>query len=165
MDIDLGWLVSGFARASDKLHEPSNVTYGPDLQGAFPVISWVQAGSWAEVVDHTDITDEWIPCPGKCGKYSYVLRVSGESMFDPAGRKSFKDGDLIFVDPEKQAENGSLVVVKMTDDETATFKQLMIEENGTRYLKALNPSWPNRIMQINGSATICGVVTYKVEPM
>ena len=47
MDIDLGWLVSGFARASDKLHEPSNVTYGPDLQGAFPVISWVQAGSWA----------------------------------------------------------------------------------------------------------------------
>ena len=43
-----------------------------------------------------------------------------------------------------------------------TFKQLIIEE-GHRYLKALNPDWPHRIIEVNSNATICGVVGFKGE--
>lgn len=151
---------------SPTLAERSNVMPGPELQGVYPVISWVQAGNWTEVIDlqHPGLAEEWLPCPGKCGPNTYALRVVGESMYDPTGRRSFREGDLIFVDPDKQAENGSLVVVKLTDDHKATFKQLIIEDD-QKYLKALNPSWPNRIMPINGNAVMCGVVIYKVEPM
>lgn len=44
----------------------------------------------------------------------------------------------------------------------ATFKKLIVEGN-ERYLKALNPAWPEPIIRINGNATICGVVVFKGE--
>lgn len=50
----------------------------------------------------------------------------------------------------------------LEDSQEATFKQLIIEE-GHQYLKALNPDWPNRIIEVNSNATICGVVVFKGE--
>lgn len=44
----------------------------------------------------------------------------------------------------------------------ATFKQLIVEGK-RKYLKALNPDWPERIIQSHASATICGVVIFKGE--
>ena len=83
-------------------------------------------------------------------------------MYDPTGKRSFKDGDLVLVEPHAHAENGSLVVVRLDDESEATFKQLIIE-GGRKFLKALNPNWPNRIFEVNGNATICGVVKAKTE--
>ena len=82
-------------------------------------------------------------------------------MYNPVGEPTFSDGDLILVEPELEAHNGSLVVVTLDDEHEATFKQLVIEGD-KKYLKALNPSWPERIIQVNGNATICGVVINKV---
>jgi SOS-response transcriptional repressor LexA len=48
------------------------------------------------------------------------------------------------------------------DTAEATFKQLIVEE-GHQYLKALNPEWPNRIIEVNQNARICGVVVFKGE--
>jgi len=31
-------------------------------------------------------------------------------------------------------------------------------EGDKKYLKALNPAWPEKIIEINGNATLCGVV-------
>ena len=42
------------------------------------------------------------------------------------------------------------------------FTQLIIEE-GKQYLKALNPDWPNRIIEVDEEATICGVIVFKGE--
>lgn len=83
-------------------------------------------------------------------------------MHNPHGRPSFQDGDLIFVDPDRDAIHGSMVVVRLDDEQEATFKQLVVE-GSQRYLRAANPLWPNPIMQINGNATICGVVIFKGE--
>jgi SOS-response transcriptional repressor LexA len=91
-----------------------------------------------------------------------VLKVRGESMFNPNGRPSFADGDLIFVDPDRRAEHGSLVVVKLESSSEATFKRLVIDE-GRMLLQSLNPSWPERIIPINEKAVICGVVILKSE--
>lgn len=81
-------------------------------------------------------------------------------MFAPTGKHSYSDGDIIFVDPEREAINGSRVVVRLDDSKEATFKQLVIEGD-KKYLMALNPSWPDRIIEVKGNATICGVVIGK----
>lgn len=142
----------------------NNVEPGPESRGLIPLISWVQAGSWSEVVDLYAVGDaeDWLPCPSNHGPRCFALRVRGESMYDPHGRRSFQDGDIVYVDPDRQPENGTLVIAKLTDSQEATFKRLVIEGE-KRYLQALNPSWPNRVMPINGDCAIVGVVFSKVE--
>lgn len=161
--VDPVWLETG---RGQMLPSDSNIEPGPDIKGLVPLISWVQAGSWCEVEDLYAVGDaeEWMPCPTSHGPRTYALRVRGESMFNPHERRSFRDGDIIFVDPDRLAENGSPVIAKLDDSQEATFKQLVIEGE-ERYLKALNPNWPDRIIRINGNATICGVVIGKYEVM
>ena len=154
----VGYLVSGEGDGTP------NVEPGPEQKGYVPLISWVQAGSWCEVEDIYAVGDaeDWLPCPTSHGPRTYVLRVRGESMNNPHSRKTFREGDLIYCDPDRQAENGSMVVVKLDDEQQATFKQLIIEGD-QKFLKPLNPNWPEPIIKINGNATICGVVIGKYE--
>ena len=74
----------------------------------------------------------------------------------------FHDGDLIFVDPNVEPVHGKYVVVMLEDTSEATFKQLIVE-GGRQYLKALNPNWPDPIIEIDQNARICGVVVFKGE--
>ena len=136
-----------------------NTHLGPDIRSLHPVISWVQAGDWMEIAEgyEPQYGEELLPCPVKCSQDSYVLRVHGISM-----EPKFHNGDLIFVDPHVDPVSGKYVVVMMEDTAEATFKQLIVE-GGRQYLKALNPEWPNRIIEINQNARICGVVVFKGE--
>ncbi|QIN62481.1 LexA repressor [Caballeronia sp. SBC1] len=88
----------------------------------------------------------------------YFLRVVSDSMYDPADRDSFAVGDFILVRPQSDAENGSVVVVESHDGAWSTFRQL-VTEGGTKYLKALNPSWSDRMVEMSDDLRICGVVT------
>ena len=83
-------------------------------------------------------------------------------MYNPTSKQSFSDGDLLYIDPQKQAVSGSLVIAKPTDTDREVFRQLTIGGDGQRYLKALNPSWPEPITPMGTSASIKGVVVYKV---
>ena len=120
-----------------------------------PLVSWVQAGDWSEVadVDPADGTDLHI-CPVSCGSNTFALLVKGESM-----EPEFQEGDVIFVDPDRFAEPNSYVVVCTEATGEATFKKL-IEEGGQRYLRAVNPAWPNPIVEARPDVRICGVVVY-----
>ncbi len=84
-------------------------------------------------------------------------------MHNPAGRPSYADGDIIFVDPDREAKNGDRVIVRLDDQQEGTFKQLLVED-GRKMLKALNPEWKPRYVEINGNATITGVVIGKWVP-
>jgi len=136
-----------------------NAHDGPDLRSLHPLISWVQAGNWCEISDSFAAEDgfELLPCPVQCSSESFVLRVRSTSM-----EPKFHEGDLIFVDPNASADHGKYVVIRLDESNEATFKQLIIEE-GKRYLKALNPDWPNRIIEVDEEATICGVIVFKGE--
>lgn len=136
-----------------------NAEPGPELRSLRPLISWVQAGEWTEIASDFALGDaeDLLPCPVRCSADTFVLRVRGESM-----EPKFHDGELIFVDPQVAPVSGRYVVVRLEDSQEATFKQLIIEE-GHQYLKALNPDWPNRIIEVNSNATICGVVVFKGE--
>jgi len=119
-----------------------------------PLISWVQAGSWESINDSFQYgaVDEYYPCPEKHSDATFALKVVGESM-----SPDFIDGEIIFVDPEVEPKNGSCVVVRQNGDSEATFKQLMVD-GSDNYLKALNPNWPKKIIEMLPDATICGVV-------
>ncbi|WP_454688296.1 S24 family peptidase [Achromobacter aloeverae] len=128
------------------------------MQGQVPLISWVQAGALTEVIDNyaPGDADVWHACPRRHGPHTFALRVRGVSM-----EPKFQDGDIIFVDPDVAAEHGRNVVVRFEDSKEATFKQLVVEGEH-KYLRALNPDWPGpRLIEIDASATICGVVIGK----
>jgi SOS-response transcriptional repressor LexA len=109
--------------------------------------------------------EKWIPCPVRHGPRSFALRIRGISMFNPGSKPSFEEGDIGFFDPDVTPQPNtrlmqSCVVVRLEDKHDSTFKQL-IEEGGRRYLKALNPPWPEPIIEVNADATICGVAIGK----
>jgi len=137
--------------------EPSNVApaYFKE-ERRFPVISWIQAGEWSEAIDtfQPGDADEWESSDSNVGDNAFWLRVIGDSMTAPSGL-SIPEGHMILVDPASPADNGSLVVAKLTDSNKATFKKLVIDA-GQKYLKPLNPSY--RTIEINGNCRIVGVV-------
>ena len=156
-------LATKLERAMDKpegwMDEPHGGVAADDAGwsagGACPLISWVQAGAWTEAPEFAG-AEALLHCPVRCGPDTFVLRVSGESM-----APRFQDGELIFVDPERTPRSGSYVVVRRGDGTgAATFKQL-VEEDGRRYLKAVNPDWPERIVEADPDAAVCGVVVFK----
>lgn len=160
------WLLYGDGGAIPTTAEiiplPNTVALGRADENVFvPVISWVAAGSFSNV--ETVPVDElikWVPCPVPHGKNTFALKVVGASMENPNGKPSFEDGDIIYVDPEREPENKSLVVVTLEGSSSATFKQLIIELDG-KYIQPLNPNWHEKIIKINGNATINGVVIGK----
>lgn len=131
-----------------------NVDDGPAISGRAPLISWVKAGAFHEPADPYRVgeAEDWFPMPRRAGPRTYALRVRGVSM-----EPRYHDGDIIFVDPDAEARHGSRVVVRLENEKEATFKELVIEGEH-RFLKALNPLWPDPLIRINGEATICGVV-------
>lgn len=132
---------------------------GPAVFIRVPLISWVQAGNWNDAEDPYSVGDaeDWLPCPTSCGPRTYCLRVSGLSQYNPNGEVSYREGDIIFIDPDLDPMPGDDVIVRLEDEGKTTFKQY-IEENGERYLRARNPTWPNPIIPVNSTAIFCGVV-------
>jgi len=121
-----------------------------------PVISWVQAGEWDEAIDlHLPgFGEDFEPVPATAGPNVFWLRVVGDSMTAQSGL-SVPEGHLILVDPDMQADNGSLVVAKLDETQEVTFKQLVIDA-GQKYLKPLNRDY--KTISINGNCRIVGVV-------
>lgn len=127
-----------------------------------PLISSVQAGNWCEIAGslRPEDAEAWLPCPVRHGPGTFCLHVEGESMSNPGGKPTYEPGDVIFVDPGRAAQPGDRVVVRLEAQQQATFKQYL-EEDGRKFLRALNPDWRPKFIEINGEATICGVVIGK----
>ena len=161
LNLARGWLDQPHEAASE-INEP-HAAYRHGAPGQtlvarlYPLISWVQAGRWTDTGGQFVAQDaeEWMPCSARCGPRTFALRVQGASMED-----KFFAGDLIFVDPDREPTDKSFVVVRLDDSDQATFKQLIIEGD-RRYLRAYNPRWPEPIIEINGDATLCGVVVFR----
>lgn len=119
-----------------------------------PVLSWVQAGNFTNVesVDMSQVT-EWFPLPDDCEKCFY-LKVRGVS-----NEPDFVEGDYIVVDPTvyySDMQSGDIIVVRK--DKDATFKKLVVESDGTRYLKAINPNFHPNIIPIDEDCYFIGQV-------
>lgn len=128
-----------------------SVEAGPELH-AVPLISWVQAGRWNEVEDPYRVGDgeKTVYTTRKVGLRAFALRVVGDSM-----APDFPEGTIVVVDPDRTAEHGSPVIVRLEDTQEVTFKLLKIDA-GRRYLEAINKTYEP--IKIDSNATITGVV-------
>lgn len=122
-----------------------------------PLISWVTAGMMRDAEDAYPVghAQEWMESPFPHGEHAFLLTVEGDSMFHPDG-SGYAHGEIIQVEPQKEAGHGSDVVVR-TPDGKATFKRYKVGPDGP-YLEALNPHWPERIIKVPEGTVICGVV-------
>lgn len=141
-----------------------NTAHSGQIHKLIPLLSWRQAKDWGEIINtfQTGEAMSWYPCPVKHGDRTFILEVRGESMYNPGSKPSFQDGDMIFVDPDKEFINGSIVVVNIDSEDEASFKKLIVE-GGKKYLKSINPAWPEKIIEMDGNSFICGVVIFKGE--
>lgn len=149
----------------DEAHDAPSVDHIRPY-GQLPLISDVQAGEWTEAVDnfHPGDAEEWLYCPFKHGPNSFVLRVSGYSMYNPGGEKSYAPGEFIAVDPSREAVNKSMVIARVDHEDKTTFKQLLVDGEGSYMLQALNPSHSPRLLSMPEGSRIIGVVIGKWVP-
>jgi SOS-response transcriptional repressor LexA len=130
----------------------------PKHYGMIPVISWVQAGLFCSSPDlfQPGDAEDFVPAIRRFGPHTYALRVKGDSMVsrDP-GEKSYPEGCIVYVDPDKRVTNGCKVVARIHENEEATFKKYS-EDAGKRYLRPLNKDYEPIVM--DESMHICGVV-------
>lgn len=151
------WLLTG-KEASPRLDNEIDLSNKIPPHGApIPVISWVAAGSFTaiETVIKDAEVEEWLPPNKDCGKNGYGLIVTGVSM-----SPKFEIGDRIYVNPDIQTfdlQSDDLVIVSCAGDTEATFKQLIIE-GGSKYLKPLNPNWPEQIIKLSEDCRLVGKV-------
>lgn len=147
------WLLTGSGPQTKKNKGEGNTSPAPEITHRIPVISWVQAGDWTEIVDvyQPGEETEWVAVSRKVGQRAFGLRISGTSM-EPL----FLEGDIIVVDPDVEAESGKLVVARLNHDNEATFKKL-VRDGGRTYLEPLNKRY-QPIDITDRDVTICGVV-------
>lgn len=134
--------------------EVSLTNVAPVAPRMAPVLSWVQAGVFTNVqsVDMSQV-EEWLPLPEECTNCFY-LKVQGIS-----NNPDFLEGDYILVDPDvyySDVQSGDMIVVRKLED--ATFKKLVIETDGSRYLQALNPEFKPNIIPLDEDCHFVGQV-------
>lgn len=130
------WLDTG--DGSPQWDNTQNTAEGPSIRARVPLISWVQAGHWGEIVDNLQPgeAEEWIATTARVSSSAFALRIVGDSM-----APKVPDGSIVVFDPGKAYQHGSLVLAKRTGDQVATFKQLWYD-GSVPYLKPLNERYP-----------------------
>lgn len=120
----------------------SNILPATPPRRAVPVLSMIRAGDFADINCHfaPGEGDQWETPDFKLGPRAWAHIVSGESMYDGT-EASFRDGSLIFCDPDVAPYPNAFVIAKDTTNQTATFKQL-VTDAGKWYLRPLNRQFP-----------------------
>jgi SOS-response transcriptional repressor LexA len=143
-----------------KVDEKGNIVsifgHEGNLVNEVPIISWNQAGAFADI-DYGQVI-QWAFYPGKKTPHMFALVVRGDSM-----EPEFCDGDVIVVDPNRQAMTGDFVIAKTGENEAgvSTLKQYY-DDIGTVLLKPLNYKYPIRDMT-GVKFQIVGVVVWKMK--
>ncbi|MGZ5053344.1 MAG: LexA family protein [Methylobacter sp.] len=170
---NLSWLITGKGKKkNDVLTDiiaaqflgDVNVRKFNDKKGLVPLISWVQAGAFCEVQDLHEVGDaiDWLPCPTSHGPRTFSLMVTNDSMVPSIpGHKSYPEGTIIYVDPDRTVTNGCKVVAKILDSNEATFKMYR-EDAGKKWLVPLNNSYEK--IEIVDGMHICGVLVFSGSP-
>ena len=148
---------------------PPNVEQGPEIGGFVPIISWVQAGNLSSICHDgtfsglSEDSTEYAPVKEAMAHAALRPECEAKACSIHTGSNSYRDGDVITVDPSREAIHGCRILARVDDDDEATFKQLVIED-GQQRLKALNPDWKPRYTPIKSGMVIVGVVTGTWRP-
>lgn len=109
------------------------------------IIPIIPQGAGPEIADETSACSSAEP---------YALMVLGDSMLP-----EFEEGEIIIIEPEGLAHDGSYVVAWHKDE--YIFRQL-VQHSDRWYLKPLNDLYPTD--EVPGLEVVKGVVTQKKKP-
>jgi SOS-response transcriptional repressor LexA len=123
------------------------------VRAEVPLVPAAHAGEYA-VIDNFESRGRFdkVPLSVEVRRYTYALRVQGDSMVCDAG-DSFPEGSIIVVEPEMKPQPGNCVIVLNAANET-TFKRL-VKDGSNLYLKPLNARY---LIKPLGAAKVIGVV-------
>lgn len=154
-------LPTGYMDMPYSVGESSNATVISQTGRKLPLIGSIAAGQWCEAIENFDSNnaEEWLEAPGPVGAHAFVLRIEGISM-----EPKFSEGDKVVIDPALEALPGHFVAARRTSDDFVTLKQLK-QEGNERYLYALNPDWPERIIRLTEEWNICGRAKWKISDL
>lgn len=161
--VNAHWLDTGDGDMLGKTEE-ANVASAPSSMRPrrYPVISSVQAGEWAEIVDQFAPGDaeDWQDSPVDLGANGFILKLEGNSMTNPlGGRDNFPEGMFVHIHPGIEAQPGDYVVAKRDGDNKATFKKL-VRVDGEQFLHAINPAWPKPYLKLEPGDRIIGKLKF-----
>jgi len=128
-------------------------------QRPVPIISDVEAGEWADVVDpYEPGSGDGYLFTNRASELSFALRVIGRSM-----QPLFERGDYIVVDPNVPPMPGDIVVAKLDAENAATLKKYRPrgnDENGDPVIELvpLNEDWPTLTIDSAHRGRIIGTV-------
>lgn len=120
----------------------------------YPVISWIDAGTWAESLDYGP-SREMLTSHEYAGEHGYWLEVQGDSM-TPVQGNGFTPGMRVLIQPDGfDLVNGKFYIARLRDSGDTTLKQY-VRDSGVEYLKPLNPAY--RMIAIDENVDIIGRV-------
>jgi len=126
-----------------------------------PVISWSDTASRLEKNNPTINACSWVFPPTEVSQHAFALLVRGDSMLNPHGSPSFPEKSIVIVDPMIDPLSGDIVVCAFKSSGEVTMKKLIID-SGQKYLKPLNPAYPNMPVE-DDDFIVVGVVTHSVQ--
>jgi SOS-response transcriptional repressor LexA len=133
-------------------------TSNPNAVPLVPVIEWKDVQSWNGLsISLKTRKYEMVPLLGKSSANSYALKIKDESMVSLLPNSdSFRQGDVLIIDPEKIHKPGSFVLAEIGENTECVFRQL-IELSGEQYLMPLNPVYPKE--KVTDRIKILGVLS------
>lgn len=152
IDESVEWLKTGIRPRKEPTYNLSEDAIELPKRRRAPIISYVQAGNWCELVDAYPVGtgEDTIEIDAKWSPNTFVLRVRGDSM-----HPTLTEGALLVVDPNVEWMHNRIVVVRQNGDTEVTVKRL-IKDGDTYYLKPDNSTYP--LLKLDKDAHVCGVV-------
>ena len=117
-----------------------------------PLISWKQAANWARFrheLRKKPWTD-WVSTDLTVSDDAFALAVEGDAM-----APAFLEGTTLIIEPTLVPKNRDFVVVATTKNESAHFRQLLVD-SGDQYFRPLSNEF--RTMQRDKTHTIIGTL-------
>nr|DAG02268.1 MAG TPA: SOS-response transcriptional repressors (RecA-mediated autopeptidases) [Myoviridae sp. ctRci5] len=140
-------LLNGFGQA--------NTEAGPEIRdNRVPVIGAAAAGAFRHIEQlRPDEIEEYVASMKNQDGYRFALRIIGQSMENPGGKKHIPDGSIVIFNARRtDPETGDLVLAKLLFGEETTFKKF-VRDAGKVWLEPLNPRYPMITEQFQVIAT------------
>lgn len=89
-----------------------------------------------------ELSEESVPCPIRLSGRAWAITVEGQSMVAPHGAKTYPPQSIVYFEPvgdQSNVKSGTQVIARL-DSGAYIFRQY-IDEDGARWLRALNPEY------------------------
>ncbi|MBF7687860.1 LexA family protein [Acinetobacter rathckeae] len=165
LNVSIEWLLTGKEDSAvpDVKNAYNNVSYNHNGLSKIPVLDFVQAGKFREVIyDGSNILGfTYSDYKGSLPEDIFSVQIVGKSMLP-----RFSEGDHIIIDPNLCAKPGDFVIAENSDYEV-TFKKYRVisyDEYGRELFELipLNPDFA-KINSIQHKIRIIGVVVRHIQ--